>query len=80
MMLAIEKIFMSEGVLTKSKSSIHWRELDRQLNQAKALLRKMQQTVEDIEDAKTIERAKKANANKPHIPWSAVKKELGLDS
>ena len=42
----------------------------------KTLLR---QSVEDIEDARTIERAKRANGSKPRIPWAQVKKELQLD-
>lgn len=44
-----------------------------------ALLCQMSQTVEDIEDARTIERAKRANGSKPRIPWAQVKKELQLD-
>jgi len=44
--------------------------LDAQLNQAKSLLRRMRQTVEDLEDARTIERAKRAHGKKPRIPWS----------
>lgn len=55
------------------------RKLTKQLAQAKSLLRQMQETVEDIEDARTIERAKRANGNKPRVPWSQVKKELQLD-
>ena len=43
------------------------------------LLRQMRDTVEDIEDARTIERVKKAHGHKPPVPWSCVKKELGLD-
>jgi hypothetical protein len=39
----------------------------------------MSRTVEDIEDAKTIERAKRANGSKPRIAWAQVKKELQLD-
>ena len=50
--------------------------LDKQLTQAKSLMR---QTVEDVEDARTIERAKSTHGNKPRIPWSQVKKEAGLD-
>jgi hypothetical protein len=34
------------------------------------------QTVEEIKDARTIERA---NAGKPRIPWVQAKKELQLD-
>jgi hypothetical protein len=57
-----------------------WRDdSDKQLTQAKSLMRQMRQTVEDVEDARTIERAKSAHGNKPRIPWSQVKKETGLD-
>jgi hypothetical protein len=45
----------------------------------KASLRQISRTIEDIEDARTIERAKRANAHKPRIPWAQVKKELQLD-
>jgi hypothetical protein len=37
------------------------------------------QTVEDIEDARTIERVKRANAGKPRVSWAQVKQELELD-
>jgi hypothetical protein len=50
----------------------------KQLAQARALLREMSRTVEDIEDARTIERAKRANGSKPRIPCAQVKKELQL--
>lgn len=53
--------------------------MEKQLTQAKTLLRQMRQTVEDVEDARTIERAKSAHGNKPRIPWSQVKKEVGLE-
>jgi hypothetical protein len=33
----------------------------------------------DIEDARTVERAKSAHGGKPRIPWAQVKKEAGLD-
>jgi hypothetical protein len=41
-------------------------------------MREMRRTAADIEDARTIERAKRANGNKARIPWSQVKKELQL--
>ncbi len=53
--------------------------LNQQLAEARTLLRRMRVTVEDIEDARTIERAKRANANQPGIPWAQARKELGLD-
>lgn len=55
------------------------RKLDKQLAQAKALLRQMRETVADIEDAQTIERAKCANGNAPRVPWPQVKKKLQLN-
>jgi hypothetical protein len=70
---------MSNTIAAPNKSQVAWTQLDKQLNQAKALLRQMRQTVEDIEDARTIERAKSAHGKKPRIPWSQVKKEAGLD-
>jgi hypothetical protein len=70
---------MSNSIAAPNKSQAAWSQLDKQLNQAKALLRRMRQTVEDIEDARTIERAKSAHGKKPRIPWSQVKKEAGLD-
>ena len=79
MMSVTEKIFMSNATLTQAKPPGNWTQLNKQLTQAKTLLRQMSQTVEDIEDARTIERAKRVNGNKAHIPWSQVKKELQLD-
>ena len=74
---AIEKTFMSNAVLT-AKTPKNWAQLNKQVTQAKALLSQMRRTVEDIEDARTIERAKRANGNKARIPWAQVKKELQL--
>jgi len=70
---------MSNSTLTSAKPPGNWTQLNKQLAQAKALLRRMSQTVEDIEDARTIERAKRANGSKLRIPWAQVKKELKLD-
>jgi len=39
----------------------------------------MRRSVKDVKDARTIERAKRANASKPRIPWAQAKKELRLD-
>lgn len=79
MMSVTEKTFMSNPTLTSAKPPGNWTQLNKQLVQAKTLLRQMSQTVEDIEDARTIERAKRANGDKPRIPWAQVKKELQLD-
>jgi hypothetical protein len=53
MMSATEKTFMSHATLT-AKPPGNWTQLNKQLVQAKTLLRQMSRTVEDIEDAKTI--------------------------
>ena len=73
------RTFMSNTVTVPNESRASWARLDTQLTQAKSLLRLIRQTVEDIEDARTIERAKSAHGKKPRIPWSQVKKEAGLD-
>ncbi len=69
---------MSNTTLTRTKPEGDWKLLNKQLTQAKTLLRQMRQTVEDIEDARTIERARKAHGRRPRIPWAQAKKELGL--
>jgi len=69
---------MSNATLT-AKPPSNWMQLNKQLVQAKTLLRQMSRTVEDIEDARMIERAKRANGGKPRIAWARVKKELQLD-
>jgi hypothetical protein len=35
--------------------------------------------IEDEEDHRAIERAKKRDAGKPGVPWAEAKKRLGLD-
>jgi len=70
---------MSNTLAMPTKSRASWAQLEAQLSEAKSLLRRMRQTVADIEDARTIERAKTAHGKKPRIPWAQAKKELGLD-
>jgi hypothetical protein len=78
MLSAAEKTFMGNATLTSAKTQGNWTQLNKQLAQAKVLLREMSRTVEDIEDARTIERAKRANGGEARIPWAQVKKELKL--
>ena len=70
---------MSNATVSRAKSQDNWTLLSKQLTQARTLLRQMRQTVEDIEDARTIERAKRANGGKARVPWSQIKKALSLD-
>jgi len=50
---------MSNSVLSKRKLGADWRQLNRQVIQAKALIRSMREMIEDIEDARIIEQVKK---------------------
>ena len=70
---------MSNATVSRAKPSGNWTLLNKQLAQAKTLMRQMRATVEDIEDACAIERSKRANANQPRIPWAQARKELELD-
>lgn len=70
---------MSNSILASAKPQGHSTLVNKQVAQAKRLLRQTTQTVEDIEDAWTIECAEHANGGKPRIPWAQVKKELRLD-
>jgi len=42
-------------------------------------LAKLIEDMEDEEDHRAIERAKKRDAGKPGIPWAEAKKRLGID-
>jgi len=53
--------------------------LDRQIAEAKAVLRQLRDTLEDLDDRRELARAKKRNAGKPGTNWEAVKKELGFE-
>jgi len=53
--------------------------LDRQIAQAKAVLRQLRDTLEDLDDRRELARAKKRNAGKPGANWDSVKKELGFE-
>jgi hypothetical protein len=70
---------MNNTIAMPDKTRAAWTQLDKQLAEAKSIMRRMRQTVEDVEDARTIEQAKRAHGQKPRIPWSQVKKDAGLD-
>ena len=52
--------------------------LDRQISQAKAVLRQLRDTLEDLDDRRELSRAKKRNQGKPGTDWDTVKKEFGF--
>ena len=70
---------MTNATLSRPQPKGHWTMLNKQVVQARTLLRQMRETIEDVEDARIIERSKKAHGSKPRIPWAQVKKELELD-
>ena len=53
--------------------------LNRQVAQAKAVLRRLRDTLEELDDRRELARAKKQNAGRPGKSWQAVKSELGLE-
>ena len=53
--------------------------LDRQIARAKAILRELRDTLEDLDDRRELARAKKRNAGKPGTDWTTVAKEFGFE-
>jgi len=53
--------------------------VERQIRQAKVVLRALRDTLEDLEDRRHLARAKARNAGKPGGAWESVKKEFGFD-
>jgi len=54
--------------------------LHRQISQAKAILRQLRDTLEDLDDRRDLSRAKKRNQGKPGTDWETVKKESASSS
>lgn len=65
---------MTTASLSRRRSS----SLAAQIRQAKAVLRGLRETLDDLEDHAALMKAKKKNAGKPTQPWSEVAKELGI--
>ena len=65
-------------VKSKSRSN-RLPDLDRQMARAKAVLRQLRDTLEDLDDRRELARARKRNAGKPGTNWDSVKKELGFE-
>ena len=53
--------------------------LNRQIAEAKTVLRELRNTLEDLDDRRELDRAKQRNAGKRGTDWEAVKKELGFE-
>ena len=47
--------------------------------QLAAKVQSLSERVEDLEDFRDVKEAIRRNGNRPLIPWSKVKKELGIE-
>jgi len=54
-------------------------DIDRQIRQAKTVLRELRDTLEDLDDRRELARAKKSNGEKTGATWETIKKEFGFD-
>jgi hypothetical protein len=70
---------MSIAAAKRKTAATRLPNLDRQIAEAKAVLRQLRDTLEDLDDRREIARAKKRNAGKPGTNWEVVKKELGFE-
>jgi chromosome segregation ATPase len=70
---------MSVTSAKRKSASARLPDLDRQIAEAKAILRQLRDTLEELDDRRELARAKKKNAGKPGTNWPAVRKELGLE-
>jgi predicted nucleic acid-binding Zn-ribbon protein len=70
---------MTTASVKDKTSSARLPDLDRQIAEAKTVLRQLRDTLEDLDDRRELARAKKRNAGKPGANWDAVKKELGFE-
>jgi len=69
---------MSTATIKRKTDSDELPDLDRQVAQAKTVLRQLRDTLEDLDNRRDLARARKKNADKPGTDWETVKKELGL--
>lgn len=53
--------------------------LDRQIAQARIVVRELRDALEALDHRRELARAKQRNAGKPGTDWETVKKELGFE-
>jgi hypothetical protein len=70
---------MSATAVKIKNRPANWPDLDRQIRNAKIVLRQLRDTLEDLDDRRELARAKKRNAGKAGTDWESVKKEFGFD-
>lgn len=71
---------MSVASVKSKTTSARLPDLNRQMAQARTVLRQLRDTLEDLDDRRELARAKKRNADRPGADWNSVKKELGFES
>jgi hypothetical protein len=70
---------MSATAVKTQNSPARLPDLNRQVRQAKTVLRELRDTLENLDDRRELARAKKRNGGKTGADWVSVKKEFGFD-
>jgi hypothetical protein len=70
---------MSAMAVKNKNRPANWRDLDRQIRNAKIVLRELRDTLEDLDGRRELARAKKRNARKPGTDWESIKKEFDFN-
>jgi hypothetical protein len=70
---------MNATAVRNKNRPANWTDVDRQIRNAKVVLRELRGTLEDLDDRRELARAKKRNAGKPGSDWASIKKEFGFD-
>ena len=66
------------AVKTKSRPA-SLPDVDRQIRNAKVVLRELRDTLENLDDRRELARAKKRNGAKAGTDWESVKNEFGFN-
>ena len=70
---------MSATAVKTKRIPANWPDVDRQIRNAKVVLRELRDTLEDLDDRRELARAKIRNGGKAGTDWESVKKEFGFD-
>ena len=70
---------MSTTAIKSKNRPANWPDVDRQIHEAKIVLRALRDMLEDLDDRRELARAKKRNGGKAGADWESVKKEFGFD-
>jgi hypothetical protein len=70
---------MNTSAVKSRRRPANWSAVDRQIRNAKTVLRELRDTLEDLDDRRELAGAKKRNVGKAGTGWAPVKKEFGFD-